>query len=104
MEKGNSTILRILQNKWLGLMLLALGVLELLGALGYIWLFPNLANKYPFQDLIIVVYAIIVLAILVVLSLVASLRLLFRQKSEEELGIAVFGLLLDIIILLFTLK
>jgi hypothetical protein len=101
-ERQTTYIRRILQNKWLGLMLLALGVLQLLVALGYIWLFPNLVNQFPFQDLIIVVYAIIALAILILLSLVASLRLLFRHKNEEELGIAVFGLLLDVIILLFT--
>jgi hypothetical protein len=101
-ERQTTYIRRILQSKWLGLMLLALGVLQLLVALGYIWLFPNLVNQFPFQDLIIVVYAIIALAILILLSLVASLRLLFRHKNEEELGIAVFGLLLDVIILLFT--
>jgi hypothetical protein len=103
-ERQTTYIRRILQSKWLGLMLLALGVLQLLVALGYIWLFPNLVNQFPFQDLIIVVYAIIALAILILLSLVASLRLLFRHKNEEELGIAVFGLLLDVIILLFTFR
>ena len=71
----------------------------MLGALGYIWLFPSLVNQFPFQDLIIVVYAVIALTILVVLSLIASLWLLIRHKNEEELGIAVFGILVDLLAL-----
>jgi len=103
-EKQTTYIRRILQNKWLGLWLLGLGILQMAGALGYIWLFPNLVNQFPFQDLIIVVYAIIALAILVVLSLLASLRLLFRHKNEEELGIAVFGILIDLLAIAYFLK
>lgn len=103
-ERQTTYIHGILHSKWLGLMLLGLGILQMAGAVLYVWLFPHLTTKNPFQDLVIIVYAMIALAILVVLSLLASLRLLFRHKNEEELGIAVFGILIDLLAIAYFLK
>lgn len=96
MGEGQTTYLqRILYSKWLGLGFSGLGILQFLLAATHAFrnsLFSLPAIAWAFYSF----YALIVFALL---GLATSFRLAFHYKNEQELGIAVFGILLNLMLI-----
>lgn len=104
MEKGNTIATKILKSKWLGLGLTGVGVLQLLVVVGYLFLFGAHSRHNAFADLVTVVYSLIALVLFALFGLFISIKLAILYKSEEELGIAVFGIILNMLIVIAFFK
>lgn len=95
---------RILKSKWLGLGLTVVGVLQLLVAVGYLFIFGIHSRYNTFADLIAIIYSLLVLVLFALLGLIVSIKIALHYKNEEELGIAVFGIILNMLIVLAFFK
>ncbi len=96
MGEGQTTYLqRVIQSKWLGQGLSGLGILQFL--LAATNSFRNLWFSLP--AIVWAFYSFYALIVFALLGLAVSFRLAFHYKSEQELGIAVFGILINLMLI-----
>lgn len=107
MGEGQTTYLqRALQSKWLGLGLTGIGLAQLLVVFVYQLLF--VVNDIGLSIFIILtipfLYSVIVLVVFAFLGLIVSIKIALQYKNEEELGIAVFGIIINMLLIIAFVK
>lgn len=104
MSKEDPLLVKILKSKWLGLGLTGVGLVQLLVVFGYLYLFAKHSIHNIFGPLGYIFMSFIVLTGFAFLGLITSLKIALLYKNEEELGIAVFGILLNMLIIIAFVK